>query len=89
VEGAKARTSGLGKRVRLSMSHTSGKIEILAIENGMAYLKYHQSRDDEYGKFMMLECPEDAAWFDDLPGNESYWKRPEKKLAEVVSVNEL
>lgn len=89
VEGAKARTSGLGKRVRLSMSHTSGKIEILAIENGMAYLKYHQSRDDEYGKFMMLECPEDAAWFDDLPGNESYWKRPEKKLAEVISVNEL
>ncbi|GAA0383513.1 KamA family radical SAM protein [Paenibacillus motobuensis] len=89
VEGAKARTSGLGKRVRLSMSHTSGKIEILAIENGMAYLKYHQSRDDEYGKFMMLECPEDAAWFDDLPGNESYWKKPEKKLAEAVSVNEL
>lgn len=89
VEGAKARTSGLGKRVRLSMSHTSGKIEILAIEHGMTYLKYHQSREDEYGKFMVLECPEDAAWFDDLPGNESYWKRPEKKLAEAVSVNEL
>ncbi|HEY4391246.1 MAG TPA: KamA family radical SAM protein [Paenibacillus sp.] len=89
VEGAKARTSGLGKRVRLSMSHTSGKIEILAVENEMAYLKYHQSRDNEYGKFMVLECPEDAAWFDDLPGNESYWKKPEKKLAEVVSVNEL
>lgn len=34
VEEAKARTSGLGKRVRLSMSHTSGKIEILAIDNG-------------------------------------------------------
>lgn len=89
VEGAKARTSGLGKRVRLSMSHTSGKIEILAIENGMAYLKYHQSRDNEYGKFMVLKCPEDAAWFDDLPGNESYWEKPEKKLAEVVSVNKL
>lgn len=89
VEGAKARTSGLGKRVRLSMSHTSGKIEILAIENGMAYLKYHQSRDNEYGKFMVLECPEDSAWFDDLPGNESYWEKPEKKLAEVVSVNKL
>ncbi|GGH13507.1 KamA family radical SAM protein [Paenibacillus segetis] len=89
VEEAKARTSGLGKRVRLSMSHTSGKIEILAIENGQAFLKYHQSRDDEYGKFMILDCPKDAAWFDDLPGNEAYWKRPEKKLAEVVSVNEL
>ena len=23
---------------------------------------------------MMLDCPEDAAWFDDLPGNEKYWE---------------
>lgn len=89
VEEAKARTSGLGKRVRLSMSHTSGKIEILAIENGKAYLKYHQSRDDEYGKFMVLDCPPDAAWFDDLPGSENYWKKPEKKLDSVVSVDLL
>ena len=89
VEQAKAHTSGLGKRVRLSMSHTSGKIEILAIERGKAYLKYHQSRDNEYGKFMVLDCPPDAEWFDDLPGNEQYWKKPSKKTDEVVSVNEL
>ncbi|WP_240374815.1 KamA family radical SAM protein [Bacillus piscicola] len=89
VEQAKAKTSGLGKRIRLSMSHTSGKIEILAIEDGKAYLKYHQSRDGSYGKFMVLDCPEDAAWFDDLPGNEQYWVPPEKKTEEVVSVNEM
>jgi lysine 2,3-aminomutase len=89
VEEAKARTSGLGKRVRLSMSHSSGKIEILAIENGQAYLKYHQSRDNEYGKFMILPCPDDAAWFDDLPGNEAYWKKPEKEHREVASVDEM
>lgn len=89
VEEAKARTSGLGKRVRLSMSHSSGKIEILAIENGQAYLKYHQSRDDDYGKFMILPCPDDAAWFDDLPGSEAYWKKPERERNEVVSVNEM
>jgi len=89
VEEAKARTSGLGKRVRLSMSHTSGKIEILAIENGKAYLKYHQSRDNEYGKFMVLDCPPDAAWFDDLPGSEKYWQMPKKKHNQVISVNEL
>lgn len=89
VEQAKARTSGLGKRVRLSMSHTSGKIEILAIENGKAYLKYHQSRDNEYGKFMILDCPDDASWFDDLPGNEQYWTKPKKKTDKVVSVNSL
>jgi lysine 2,3-aminomutase len=89
VEQAKAQTSGLGKRVRLSMSHTSGKIEILAIEDGKAYLKYHQSRDGNYGKFMMLDCPKDAAWFDDLPGSEQYWEKPKKKTDKVVSVNEM
>ncbi|WP_078556564.1 KamA family radical SAM protein [Bacillus alkalicellulosilyticus] len=88
-EKAKARTSGLGKQVRLSMSHTSGKIEILAIENGKAYLKYHQSRDNEYGKFMVLDCPKEATWFDELPGNEMYWNKPTKKTDEVVSVNEM
>lgn len=87
VEQAKAKTSGLGKRVRLVMSHTSGKIEILAIENGKAYLKYHQSRDDEYGKFIVLDCPKNATWFDDLPGNEKYWKKPNKKIDAVLSVN--
>lgn len=89
VEQAKARTSGLGKRVRLSMSHTSGKIEILAIEDGKAYLKYHQSRDKEYGKFMVLDCPKGAAWFDDLPGNEVHWKVPTKKTDTIVSANDF
>ncbi|TXK68123.1 KamA family radical SAM protein [Paenibacillus sp. N3.4] len=89
VEEAKARTSGLGKRVRLCMSHTSGKVEILAIEDGKAYLKYHQSRDGEYGKLMVLDCPKEATWFDELPGNEKYWKKPLKKTAEIVSVNEM
>ncbi|RKP56213.1 KamA family radical SAM protein [Cohnella endophytica] len=89
VEEAKSRTSGLGKRVKLCMSHTSGKIEILAVENGKAYLKYHQSRDGDYGKLMILDCPEEAAWFDDLPGNEKYWNRPTKKTNEIISVNEM
>lgn len=78
VEEAKARTSGLGKRIKLVMSHTSGKIEILAIEDGKAYLKYHQSRDGEYGKLMVLNYPATASWFDDLPNNELYWKAPKK-----------
>lgn len=85
VEGAKAKTSGVGKTVRLSMSHASGKIEILAIENGKAYLKYHQSREGKYGDFMVLDCPDDAAWFEDLPGHEKYWDKDfEKREREAV-----
>lgn len=72
VEKAKAQTSGLGKRVKLVMSHASGKIEILAIENKKAYLKYHQSRYGHHGKFFVLDCPDDATWFDDLPGSDQY-----------------
>ncbi|MBL0385576.1 KamA family radical SAM protein [Tumebacillus sp. ITR2] len=72
VEEAKSKTSGFGKRVRLVMSHSSGKIEILAIENGMAYLKYHQSKEGDYGKMMILPCSQEAAWFDDLPGSEKH-----------------
>lgn len=89
VEEAKAKTSGLGKRVRLSMSHSSGKIEILAISQGKAYLKYHQSRDQEYGKFMILDCPDNAEWFDDLPGNEQYWNQPAKKNLESIITTSL
>ncbi|MUT68016.1 KamA family radical SAM protein [Paenibacillus sp. NEAU-GSW1] len=89
VEGAKARTSGLGKRVRLCMSHTSGKIEILAIDNGTAYLKYHQSREGNYGRIMILDCPKEATWFDELPGNEQHWSKPSKKTDKVVSVNQM
>ncbi|MGI2296040.1 KamA family radical SAM protein [Paenibacillus sp. GXUN7292] len=85
VEQAKAKTSGLGKRVRLSMSHSSGKIEILAIENGKAYLKYHQSREGNYGQFMILDCPPEASWFDDLPGSEKYWqKEVEEQESEAI-----
>jgi len=74
VEAAKAKTSGLGKRVRLAMSHKTGKIEILAIKDGKAYLKYHQAKYGNYGEFMVLDCPDDAAWFDDLIGYEEYVK---------------
>ncbi|KYD08557.1 KamA family radical SAM protein [Heyndrickxia sporothermodurans] len=90
VEKAKAQTSGLGKQVRLVMSHTSGKIEILAIEKGKAFLKYHQSRDNNnYSEFMTLDCPDNASWFDDLPGSNNFWTKPLKKNNNIVSVNNL
>ncbi|TLS49998.1 KamA family radical SAM protein [Paenibacillus antri] len=71
VESAKSKTSGLGKRVRLVMSHSTGKIEILGITDGQIYLKYHQSKSGEYGKMIALPCPETAAWYDDLLGHGS------------------
>lgn len=68
VEGAKARTSGLGKRIKFCMSHATGKIEVLAVADGKIYLKYHQARrpQDSGGRFMVFDLPPEASWFDDL-----------------------
>lgn len=67
VEQAKARTSGLGKRIKFCMSHSSGKIEVLAVQDGKIYLKYHQARHPEdSGRFMVYDLPPGASWFDDL-----------------------
>lgn len=67
IEAAKARVSGLAKRVKYVMSHASGKIEVLAVQDDKIYLKYHQARHKEdAGRFMMLNLQPGAAWFDEL-----------------------
>lgn len=67
IEKAKAKTSGLGKRVKFVMSHSTGKIEILAVTDKKIYLKYHQARNpDDFGRFMEFDYSENDSWFDDL-----------------------
>lgn len=66
IEEAKALASGLGKRVRLSMSHASGMVEILAIEQTKAYLKHYPTNNGQQGRFLMVDCPPDALWIDEL-----------------------
>lgn len=67
IEGVKARTSGLGKRIKFVMSHATGKVEVLAVDGGKIYLKYHQARrPEDVGRFMAFDLPADAAWLDDI-----------------------
>jgi len=67
IEQAKAKVSGLGKRVKFVMSHSTGKIEILAVKNKKVYLKYHQAKNPaNYGKFMIFDLQKGDSWFDDL-----------------------
>jgi L-lysine 2,3-aminomutase len=68
AEAVKSRVSGPARRARLTMKHESGFFEILAIENGKAYLKSHRSRHDGNGRFMIKECPPGAKSFEDLAG---------------------
>ncbi len=66
-EDAKKGMSGLAKTARYIMSHTTGKIATVGIEDGRFYFKYHQAKNPEdVGRFFSLPLKEDAYWFDDL-----------------------
>jgi len=65
VEQAKARVSGLAKRARYTMSHSSGKIEIVGKTKDMVYFRYHRAfRDQDSGRFMAFKSNPEACWFD-------------------------
>ncbi len=66
VEQAKALVSGLAKRVRFVMSHSTGKIEIVGRTEDFAYFKYHRAAEDaDSGRFLIFESNPDAYWLDD------------------------
>jgi lysine 2,3-aminomutase len=66
VEQAKAQVSGLAKRARYTMSHSSGKIEIVGKTKDYVYFKYHRAfRDEDSGRFMVFKSNPNAYWFDD------------------------
>jgi len=66
VEQAKALVSGLAKRARFVMSHSSGKIEIIGKTEDFVYFKYHRAADDaDSGRFLTLASNPDAYWLDD------------------------
>jgi L-lysine 2,3-aminomutase len=64
--------SGLARRPRFVMSHETGKIEILAVDDEHIYLRYHRARDEaNRGKLMIYGRDDEACWLDDLePVNE-------------------
>lgn len=66
-EKAKERISGLAKRVKLSMSHETGKIEIIGADANFIFLKYHRAHNEEnLGKILIYKRNDEAYWLDDL-----------------------
>jgi KamA family protein len=66
VEWAKALVSGLAKRVRFVMSHSTGKVEIVGKSGGLVYFKYHRAAEDaDSGRFLTLASNPGAYWLDD------------------------
>jgi lysine 2,3-aminomutase len=66
VEDAKALVSGLAKRARFVMSHSTGKIEIVGKTEDVVYFKYLRAADDaDSGRFLALASNPEAYWLDD------------------------
>ncbi len=65
VAQAKSLVSGLAKRARYTMSHATGKIEILGKTKDRVYLRYHRAfRDEDSGRFMVFKSNPEACWLD-------------------------
>jgi len=59
--------SGLARRARFVMSHETGKIEILAVDEKHIYLRYHRAKDPALrGQFMIYNRNDEAYWLDEL-----------------------
>ncbi|MFH1834485.1 MAG: KamA family radical SAM protein [bacterium] len=65
-EKSRMNCSGLAKRARLVMSHSTGKIQILGRTSDHIYMRYHRAADpDQKGRFLVLRSNPEALWFDD------------------------
>jgi len=65
-EQAKTKILGLAERARFTMSHESGKVEIVGMTAEHIYMKYHRAKDDKKsGSFLIFKRNPDAYWLDD------------------------
>lgn len=78
---ARQRVSGLAARVRMAMSHSTGKIEVLGVDARHIYMRYHRAkRVEDQGRFMIFKRDDDAFWLDQLePVGEGLRDRPERR----------
>ena len=66
IEQAKSRVSGLAKRARYAMSHSTGKVEIIGKTKDLVYFRYHRAADDQdSGRCLAFKSNPNAYWLDD------------------------
>lgn len=65
-EKTKKNLSGLAKRARYVMSHSTGKIEVIGMDSERVYMKYHQAANSgDIGKVFSFKRNPKALWLDD------------------------
>jgi len=66
VEAARARASGLSKRIRYVISHSTGKVEPVAMTEKLIVFRYHNAANPEdEGRTMIYGRNREATWLDD------------------------
>ena len=66
-QDALRRGSGLARRAKYCMSHATGKVEIVGVDDQRIYLRYHQAKDPaDLGRFFARPRNDRASWLDDL-----------------------
>ncbi len=64
---ARRMASGLGRRARFCMSHESGKVEVVGIDERFLYMRYHQAKDPQNeSRFLVFHRDDEAYWLDQL-----------------------
>jgi L-lysine 2,3-aminomutase len=59
--------AGTAKRARFVMSHSSGKIEVIGLDDSQIYLRYHRSPDpEENGALIVARRNDDGHWLEDF-----------------------
>jgi KamA family protein len=67
LQDALAGGSGLAARPRFVMSHATGKIEIIGVDEQHIYLRYHRAASPEDpGRLLVCRRDDSAYWFDQL-----------------------
>jgi len=65
-ERARVLCSGLAKRARFVMSHSTGKIEVVGLTEEQIYFRYQRAADNQQSaRFMVFRRNPEAYWFDD------------------------
>ena len=61
------RGSGLARRARYCMSHETGKVEVLGVDDERIYLRYHQAKNPaDLSRFFVRRRDDRAHWLDQL-----------------------
>ena len=81
---ATGRGSGLARRARFVMSHEVGKIQIVAMDDELIYLKVHESKYvDLIGKFLTFERDDRACWLNQLKPVNSWAREVVDRVSKV------